>query len=132
MAHKEQDIQAKSQARGGVADTYATAAEYSRRIWLAGLGAMSRTGTEGRNLFESLVKEGEEIEARSRERAAASLEETMQKATNRWDHLESLLEERVSRTLSSLGVATNEDIRNLAQQVQQLNEQVKALSGKPH
>jgi hypothetical protein len=33
--------------------------EYSRKIWLAGLGVYSKIDTDGSKLFETLVKDGE-------------------------------------------------------------------------
>lgn len=130
MARKQQEQD--EEKKGGMSDTYAAAVEYSRRIWLAGLGAMSRTGTEGKKLFDTLVKEGEQVEANSRKRVGENIDEAMRKATSRWDNVETMFEERVGKTLSSLGVATNDEIRNLSKQVQELNKQVKELSGRTH
>lgn len=130
MATQKQQKQ-QGETKGGMSDTYAAAVEYSRRIWLAGLGAMSRTSTEGNKLFDSLVKEGEEVEARSRERMASKLGDVMEKASGRWDSVEAMFEERVTKTLSSLGVATNEDIRNLSKQVKELSKEIKDLN-RPH
>ena len=36
--------------------------EYSRKIWLAGLGVYSKIDSDGSKLFETLVKDGEKAE----------------------------------------------------------------------
>ena len=36
--------------------------EYSRKIWLAGLGVYSKIDTDGSKLFDTLVKDGEKAE----------------------------------------------------------------------
>ena len=40
--------------------------EFAMQIWLAGLGAFVKAQEEGSKLFESLVKEGEAMQARSK------------------------------------------------------------------
>ncbi len=39
---------------------------YARQIWLAGLGAYSRLGTEGSDYFKELVKAGEALEKKGK------------------------------------------------------------------
>lgn len=36
--------------------------DYSRKIWLAGLGVYSKIDTDGSKLFDALVKDGEKAE----------------------------------------------------------------------
>ena len=36
--------------------------DYSRKIWLAGLGVYSKIDTDGSKLFDTLVKDGEKAE----------------------------------------------------------------------
>lgn len=53
----------------------------ANKIWLAGLGAFSQAdkeGEQGKNLFETLVKEGEELQKRS----VASIKEVKNKASS--------------------------------------------------
>jgi len=49
--------------------------ESANRIWLAGLGALSKTQEEGEKLFQSMVKEGEKVEKRAKEMASDRVEE---------------------------------------------------------
>jgi poly(hydroxyalkanoate) granule-associated protein len=41
----------------------------SRQIWLAGLGAFSRAQAEGTKVFETLVKQGQSLDAKTRRAA---------------------------------------------------------------
>ncbi|HRY15295.1 MAG: phasin family protein [Candidatus Competibacteraceae bacterium] len=108
--------------------------ESANRIWLAGLGAFSKTQEEGEKLFQALVKEGEEVEKRAREMTEAKVEEArgkvvelQGKATQQFDRLEELFQERVAQVLHRLGVPTQEDIQELSRRVEELNQSVLAL-----
>ena len=109
----------------------ATVRESAQQIWLAGLGAFAKAQEEGNKMFESLVKEGELIQARTKKVAAEKMAEMAGKATGTWDKLEQVFEDRVARALGSLGVPTKADLDDLAKRVDALNASVKALSAKP-
>src|SRR4051812_50126601 len=51
-------------------DSSKSVLESSRQIWLAGLGAFSQAQAEGMKVFESLVKQGEAVETRTRQAAS--------------------------------------------------------------
>ena len=117
----------EKQVMGGVVDS-------ARQIWLAGLGAFSKAEEEGGKLFESLVKEGEEVEARTRKTAEEKVEEVKgkmkevkDKVSDTWDGLEQVFEDRVARVLNRLGVPTNDDVQELSKRVEELHESVKVL-----
>ena len=108
--------------------------ESANRIWLAGLGAYAKTQEEGEKLFQSLVKEGEKVEKQARKAAEARLEEAKSKvvefrgkASQQFDRLEELFQERVAQVLNRLGVPTQEDIQELTKRVEALNESIMAL-----
>jgi poly(hydroxyalkanoate) granule-associated protein len=118
----------------------------SRQIWLAGLGAFSRAQAEGMKVFESLVKQGEAVETKTRRAATdtavaarsaakAKAKEMQQMAGGTWDKLEKVFEDRVARALSRLGVHTQSDVDRLAARVDALaeavNQLVNASGGKP-
>ncbi|MBL8486058.1 MAG: phasin family protein [Rhodocyclaceae bacterium] len=107
----------------------ATVRESAQQIWLAGLGAFAKAQDEGNKMFESLVKEGEMIQARTKKVAAEKMAEMAGKATGTWDKLEQVFEERVARAMASLGVPTKKDIDALAKRVADLTAQVEKLSG---
>ena len=108
----------------------------AQKIWLAGLGAFARSRTEGDKLFDVLVEQGKTLRSRS-EKAAdqamknvrAQADATLSTAQGKWDKLEQVFEDRVSRSLNRLGVLTSKDVDELARQVADLNESVRALMG---
>src|SRR6478672_10891702 len=129
----------------GTADSSKSVLESSRQIWLAGLGAFSKAQAEGMKVFESLVKQGEAVETRTRQAASdtaaaarhaahSKAREVQQMAGGTWDKLEKVFEDRVARALSRLGVHTQSDVDRLAARVDALaeavNELIKANGGK--
>ena len=120
--------------------------ESSRQIWLAGLGAFSRAQAEGMKVFESLVRQGEAVESKTRQAASdtataarhaaqSKAKEMQQMAGGTWDKLEKVFEDRVARALSRLGVHTQTDVDRLAERVDALsdavNQLIKASGGTP-
>jgi len=116
-----------------------TVRESAQQIWLAGLGAFSKAQEEGGKVFEALVREGQAIESRTRDLAQAKISEVTQqfgkagaqagaRATQTWDKLETVFEDRVSRALGRIGVPTNKDIEALAARVEELTTSVQALA----
>ena len=108
----------------------------AQKIWLAGLGAFARARTEGDKLFELLVEQGKVIRSKSGRAADQALKSvrsqadaTLSTAQGKWDKLEQVFEDRVSRSLNRLGVLTNKDVDDLARQVSDLNDSVRALMG---
>lgn len=108
--------------------------ESANRIWLAGLGAYAKTQEEGEKLFQLLVEEGEKVEKRAKKAAEARIEgakgkvvEFRGKASQQFDRLEELFQERVAQVLNRMGVPTQDDIRELTRRVEMLNESIMAL-----
>jgi poly(hydroxyalkanoate) granule-associated protein len=106
----------------------------AQKIWLAGLGAFSRARTEGDGLFNTLVEQGKGMRERARDAADQALtaarsqaDATFSQAQGKWDKLEQVFEERVSRSLNRLGVMTRDEMDDLNRQVQELNKSVQAL-----
>lgn len=112
--------------------------ESSRQIWLAGLGAFARAQAEGMKVFETLVKQGEVLETKTRraavdtaaaatDAAKAKVSEVKQGVGGTWDKLEQVFEDRVARALSKLGVHTQSDVERLTERVDVLSEAVNEL-----
>jgi poly(hydroxyalkanoate) granule-associated protein len=110
----------------------------SRQIWLAGLGAFSRAQAEGTKVFETLVKQGEALESKTRKAASdtaamargaatAKVREVQKGVGGTWDKLEQVFEDRVERALSKLGVYTQNDVVRLSQRVDALSDAVNEL-----
>jgi len=88
--------------------------------------------------FDSLVKQGAALEAKSRrvavkrateagEIACARAVEAKTRTVEAVSHLEKVFEQRVSRVISRLGVPTTRDVRALSRQVAQLQASVEQL-----
>ncbi len=102
--------------------------ESAQQIWLAGLGAFSKAQNEGKKAFDTLVKQGAQIEENTRHVAEATIEtakaqaaKTFEAATGKLDKLEQVFEARVHASLNRLGVLTAKDIEALTEQVAELS-----------
>ncbi|WP_313872685.1 phasin family protein [Rugamonas sp. DEMB1] len=113
----------------------------AQQIWQAGLGAFAKAQEEGGRVFSKLVKEGTDLQKRTRsiaEEKVADVRDTVSgladdvgsKAAGSWDKLEQVFEDRVARALGSIGVPTQKDIQTLTKRVEQLSKVVAELSGK--
>lgn len=111
------------------------------QIWQAGLGAFSRARDEGNAIFQDLVQEGEKMQVRMRDTAdgrwseltdavTKMAENASKQASGSWEKLETVFEDRVSRSLRTIGVPTRDDIAALGAQIEQLRKSVDALTAK--
>ena len=135
---KKAKAEIESGDSGSTKDMSQGVLDSSHKIWLAGLGAFSRAQREGAKVFESLVKQGEELQSRTKQAAtetaaaargaaAAKAKEMQEMAGGTWDKLEQVFEDRVARALSKLGVYTQNDVQRLAARVDELAEAVNKL-----
>ncbi len=114
-----------------LADAVRTSAQ---QIWQAGLGAFAKAQKEGSNDFRTLVREGTDLQQRSRALAEgeAIAESTAAhehgEQTGSWDKLEQVFEDRVARALSTMGVPSQTDIQELSLRIEQLSRAVTALT----
>ena len=126
---------ATQQARG----VSKTAMDSAQQIWLAGLGAFVKAQAEGGKLFESLVKEGAALDAKTRKvtdakvaEARSTVEATLGQVRERsqetWDKLEKVFEDRVSRALGRLGVPGRDEIRSLSSKVDELSRELRKVN----
>ena len=107
-----------------------TVKDSAQQIWLAGLGAFAKAQEEGGKVFDALVKEGESIQARTRKMTDEKIAAVAGKATGTWDRLEQVFEDRVARSLGSLGVPSKKDIDKLSKRVVELTAVVQGLTEK--
>ena len=114
--------------------------ESAQQVWLAGVGAFGRAQAEGSKLFETLVKEGLSVEQLTRKVAGGkvgavrdAVESTVgqarERASDTWDRLEKVFEERVQRALRRLEVPSREDLSALIDRVDSLNGELRKLGG---
>ena len=118
-------------ADAALADAVRTSAQ---QIWQAGLGAFVKAQKEGSNDFRTLVREGTDLQQRSRALAdgetiadTTAADVTIEQAGS-WDKLEQVFEERVARALSTIGVPSRKDIQELSQRIEQLSRAVLDLT----
>lgn len=116
--------------------------ESAQQVWLAGVGAFGRAQAEGTKLFETLVKEGLSLEQTTRKLAGGRVDavrdvvettvgQARERASDTWDRLEKVFEERVQRALRRLEVPSREDLGALLDRVDALNSELRKLGGAP-
>jgi len=114
----------------------------AQQIWSAGVGAFNRAQGEGSKLFEALVKEGMNIEQHTRKLATGRVDAVRdavedrvgtvrERASDTWDRLEKVFEERVQRALTRLGVPGRDDLADLTTRVETLTGELRKLGGRP-
>lgn len=118
---------------------------YARKIWLAGLGAYAKVGSEGVDYFKELVKAGEGVEKRGKqllgkevEAANEKIETTKGSVTalkgkvgDQLDRVESAFDNRVASTLGRFGMATRQDVDALSAKLDQLSAALDGIARKP-
>ncbi len=114
----------------------------AQQVWLAGVGAFARAQTEGTKIFETLVKEGLALEQTTRKVAGKQVDavrgavehkvgQARERASDTWDRLEKVFEDRVQRALRRLEVPSRDDLGALVERVDVLNAELRKLGGTP-
>lgn len=139
-----------------VSNAAAPVIESARDIWLAGLGAFNvaqqegyKVLEEGSKIFDKLVAEGSKIEAKTRKEVQGAVsdirsevesrvvgakhqaEAVRKQAVDNWDKLERIFEERVARSLTKLGIPSQDDVNKLSARVSQLTKQMDEIAVAP-
>ncbi len=91
-------------------------------------GQAQATVIEGVQQAERMIRDAFESAQGSVQSRLGSARE---QATETWDNLEALFQSRVQKALQQIGMPNAEEIRLLTKRVDELNENVKALSAKP-
>ena len=113
--------------------------ESAQQIWLAGMGAFSKAQAEGTKVFETLVKEGMNLQKKTQDIAEDKISEVTgkmsamagtvtAKAGQNWDKLEQIFEQRTAKAMNKLGVPTADDVEALVKRVDALAAAVAKLS----
>ena len=116
--------------------------EYSRKIWLAGLGVYSKIDTDGSKLFDSLVKDGEKAEKLSKaavgkladsaksttSSARTRVEDVKDLALGKWSEFEEAFDKRLNSAISRLGVPSREEVKTLHTKVETLTKHIEKLT----
>jgi poly(hydroxyalkanoate) granule-associated protein len=113
----------------------------AQQIWLAGLGAFAKAQEEGTKVFEALVKEGTGLQQKTQQKTQAQLDDVSHKiskaasdfskqATEGWDRLETVFEDRVARAMQRMGMPNQTELQTLKDKITALEAKVEELSGK--
>ena len=149
MAKKKLRKKTGKRSKAQIDQLAAPVIESAQDIWRAGLGALAMAQKEGGKvvgqghaLFEHLVAEGARFEQQGKaavdegtanvrggisavaDDLESKLDAARKQAEDRWENLESVFERRVLRVVQNLGLATADDLRRLADRVEQLSGQV--------
>lgn len=106
--------------------------KYTQQIWLAGLGAFSRAEEEGGKLFDNLVKIGEELEHKTKDLADTTAHDlkdrVMEKASDTREKVERVIDDRLSNTLTRLGIPSQRDMEALSERMDNLTRVIEQLA----
>ena len=111
--------------------------ESAQQIWLAGMGAFAKAQAEGKQVFDTLVKEGAALQKKTQSVAeekfgdvtskmTSMADDVTAKAGKQWDKLESIFEERTAKAMKKLGVPSSRDVQALMDRIDALSAQVGA------
>jgi poly(hydroxyalkanoate) granule-associated protein len=114
----------------------------AHQIWQAGLGAFARAQQEGGDLFDKLAQEGVELQRLTQrltgekgfsvtDTVARLAENASRQASGSWDKLEKIFEDRVARSLRTLGVPSRADIDALNRSIAELKRAIGTAEKKP-
>jgi len=130
-----------SAAAAGLMDSQLASSvkDSAQQIWLAGMGAFSKAQAEGGKVFETLVKEGLNLQKKTQGIAEDKISEVTGKMTamagtvsakagQNWDKLEAIFEQRTAKAMNKLGVPTAKDVDALVKRVDALAAAVAKLS----
>ena len=110
-----------------------TVKDSAHQIWLAGLGAFAKAQGEGGKLFDTLIKEGANLQKKTQAVAEEKLGdvagkmtamagEVGHKANAQWDKLEGIFEQRTARAMGKLGVPSARALAALVDRVAALEK----------
>ncbi|POM12103.1 poly(3-hydroxyalkanoate) granule-associated protein PhaI [Pseudomonas sp. WP001] len=117
---------------------------YARRIWLAGLGAYAKVGSEGGEYFNELVKSGQHIESKSKKVAIEQLDATNSQIDQvksnvssvgrrvevQLDKVEKAFDSRVASALNRIGIASKHDVETLSAKLEELTALLERVARK--
>lgn len=114
----------------------------AQQIWQAGLAAFTRAQSEGGKAFDSLVKEGMEIQRKTQSAAEGKIakatikvqgiaSEFSSKASDQLGKMEAMLDLGVAKALHKLGVPSDKDVKAILARIDALTQAVQSLSKPP-
>lgn len=107
----------------------------AHKIWLAGLGAFAKAQAEGTRAFEQLMREGAALEQQTRkytkdrldemrDRFETTTERLRKTGQSSMERMQSLIDERIARTVERMAVPTRNELDRLANQMAELTRRM--------
>lgn len=117
---------------------------YARKIWLAGLGAYAKVGSEGGEYFKELVKTGQHVESKGKKVALEQLDaansQIDQVTSNiasvkgrvevQLDKVEKAFDTRIASALNRIGIASKHDVETLSAKLEGLTALLERVARK--
>ncbi|HEX7368708.1 MAG TPA: phasin family protein [Rhodanobacteraceae bacterium] len=108
----------------------------AQQIWLAGLGALSRTQQEGGKFFDALVEEGVRIQEKThayteeqvkqaRDQAGPWMDAARKRTSAAMGKLEQVFDERISRAMKRMQMPSRDDVQELSARIDALAREVR-------
>ena len=114
--------------------------ESAQQVWLAGLGALNRAQTEGSRLFDSLVRDGQAYEQRSKasggnswnvqDNLASGLGQARERGARTWDKVEHAFDEQVQAVLRRLNMPTAAQVASLEAELAALRQRLASIEAR--
>ena len=109
----------------------------AQQIWLAGLGALSRTQQEGGKFFDALVEEGVRIQEKTHaytqeqmkqahDQATPWMEAARKRTNAAMGKLEQAFDERIARAMKRMNMPDHSDIQELSARIDALAQELRA------
>ncbi len=105
-----------------VKDLTSDVKDATRKVWLAGLGALAAAEEEGSKVFKTLVKRGADFESRNRPKVSRTVKSAKGKVKNAWDKVGNSFDAQVASVLTRLGVPTREEISAVNRRLDRLEK----------
>ena len=114
----------------------------AQQIWLAGLGALSRTQQEGGKFFDALVEEGVRIQEKThaytqdqvkqgREQAEPWVDTARKRTTAAMGKLEEAFDARMARAVQRMHLPSHDDVAALSARIDALAAELRASRTAP-
>jgi len=117
---------------------------YARKIWLAGIGAYAKVGSEGSEYFKELVKTGQHVESKGKkvviEQLDAANSQIDQVKSNvssvkgrvevQLDKVEKAFDTRVASALNRIGIPSKHDVETLSAKLDELTALLERVARK--
>ena len=105
----------------------------AQQIWLAGLGALSRTQQEGGKFFDALVEEGVRIQEKTHaytqeqmKQATPWMETARKRTSAAMGKIEQAFDERLAHAMKRMNMPSHQDVQDLSARIDALAQELRA------